>query len=561
MSTREIDNLKEHYNSFINSADNWSFFLGVANYVKFILENKRLDKITDEIFIARKNALGKELAECEDQTLKEIRNSHEKILAIIKKNIPEEKMAENPEIKKMLDSFNDFNEGRSFSSEPLSGTLERHLFDIVRNVNEVCGGEKLFTDFIDPNPQHQNIYGNFIFSETLKKRIALLEKMKGLEKIESWGDWDKLCIVYQAVLRSSETLEEIRKTDKSLMGSLGFGLLLQEVEQMRDDRPWKPKHDYIHLVIKEYVGHVSRIHTCLIEEMSKRDSNSDAINEIEIVKTKIMATKPPSFTMRTLRPLSNLIARYTSPGQVCSVLKDFGFPTAADHPSKAETALLQAFEALREDGNDDDIRRIIETFLTLYAQLIDEKLHEKGLIGSVREILRRGHFNIGFHTTRKEYIVAPFEGPVHGAVMYAEKLTEQDFQDTNRRVTRLPQLTDTGTSKGKIVRFKKGDSIKIIEILEGRGRIKLHINEDYHLEPNFARGRYWGKMYELAETGSTDWDKAFFDYFNSNKNNPLYARHGLSVTKILKQEGDAIVPEIKIGLITQKKVTQRRNPA
>ena len=154
-------------------------------------------------------------------------------------------------------------------------------------------------------------------------------------------------------------------------------------------------------------------------------------------KKKIMATKPPSFTMKVLRPIANLIAKYTSPSQINSIAKQFGFEENAKTPDEVAGALLQMFETLREENNDEDIKKIIETLLTLYAQLVDEKLHDKGLIGPVRGILHRGHFNLGFNPLTKGYFLLPFEGPEHGVLMRAEGTTEHDFQDGEKRKMRI----------------------------------------------------------------------------------------------------------------------------
>jgi asparagine N-glycosylation enzyme membrane subunit Stt3 len=68
-------------------------------------------------------------------------------------------------------------------------------------------------------------------------------------------------------------------------------------------------------------------------------------------------------------------------------------------------------------------------------------------------------------------------------------------------------------------------------------------------------------MYQLAKEQQVSYDKGFFDYFNSNKINPLYSKEGFNVTKILKQEDGAIVPNIGIEIVTQKAVTQRLKSA
>lgn len=120
----------------------------------------------------------------------------------------------------------------------------------------------------------------------------------------------------------------------------------------------------------------------------------------------------------------------------------------------------------------------------------------------------------------------------------------------------------SGISKNKKINqsFKKSD-IKKIEILESAGRIKVYINKNYSNELDFSRKKYWGKMYDLAENQYTNENVNFLGYFNFNKKNPLYAKYGFNLTKILKIEDHIIVPIIEISLIKQKKVTQIINSA
>ena len=99
---------------------------------------------------------------------------------------------------------------------------------------------------------------------------------------------------------------------------------------------------------------------------------------------------------------------------VSSVAREFGFEEHAETRDEAADTLLRIFEMLCDEKNDKDIRKIIERFLTIYADLIDEKQHEKGLIGTTRKILWQGHFHIAFHTGSKAYVVEPYEGHVHG---------------------------------------------------------------------------------------------------------------------------------------------------
>ena len=125
---------------------------------------------------------------------------------------------------------------------------------------------------------------------------------------------------------------------------------------------------------------------------------------------------------------------------------------------------------------------------------------------------------------------------------------------------KLERLRDIGRQNPKIVisPIKEGEEkISSIEFLVNSQRAnKVYIN-GYHSELLiFGEKKYWNKLYELANNRVIDFDKGFFDYFNSNKTNPLYKTHGYAITKILRKDKGMITPEIQIKIVTQKKVTQ-----
>jgi DnaJ-class molecular chaperone len=102
---------------------------------------------------------------------------------------------------------------------------------------------------------------------------------------------------------------------------------------------------------------------------------------------------------------------------------------------------------------------------------------------------------------------------------------------------------------------KEKKSINKIEILKDkteRKRIKVYLNNDYQNPKEFSRNKSWGKMYELADIGFIDYNNIFYNYFNTGKNNPLYAKRcGFKTALIVKREDDLIVPNIEIKLITK----------
>lgn len=174
--------------------------------------------------------------------------------------------------------------------------------------------------------------------------------------------------------------------------------------------------------------------------------------------------------------------------------------------------------------------------------------------------------------------VPKMKGGIYGHITNpkSQKLLKNIRLETSRRVEKLIELKrkqikheqngviinkDTKKPKQKTAIGGVINKMEFLKDPEKRTRIKVYINENYSNELGFNRGNYWNKLYDLAENQIMDYEKAFFDYFNSNSKNPLYAKYSFTLTKILKVEDKRIVPNIEINLITQKKVTQRSNSA
>lgn len=188
------------------------------------------------------------------------------------------------------------------------------------------------------------------------------------------------------------------------------------------------------------------------------------------------------------------------------------------------------------------------------------------------EIFETG-FPIG---SGKVYIpgaVAEFEGDQRDKMEYHEGL------EIMRKLPRYHKFIvdgaklekDHGTEKNsnkmqvKEILGEKNTPIHKIEVVRrspNNRKVKIVVNENYHHPAEFTLGKNWSQFYELAEKGQIVNKKGFFDYFNSNAKNPLYARLGYKPTQILKSDGAArIVPNIPIELITDRKIAQRKKKA
>ena len=120
------------------------------------------------------------------------------------------------------------------------------------------------------------------------------------------------------------------------------------------------------------------------------------------------------------------------------------------------------------------------------------------------------------------------------------------------------------TNKRKIRKFISinNEEIKQLELLEDKDErkgITVYINIRYDNPKSYNRKGSWKKMYELARDHQTNYNKNFYNYFNTNKKNPLYRNGEFKITKILKLEDNIIVPNIEINIISPRKVKRQLN--
>jgi hypothetical protein len=118
----------------------------------------------------------------------------------------------------------------------------------------------------------------------------------------------------------------------------------------------------------------------------------------------------------------------------------------------------------------------------------------------------------------------------------------------------------------KVARKKSGaKKIEMIEIFkpENDSKALIIINGNYSdkiIKANVKKG-YWKKLFEVAESGTTNDEnaKSLTDYFNTNEKCRLYSNSEYILTEILTMNQNEIFPAIKIKTISSKTFEQRKN--
>jgi hypothetical protein len=259
MNMDEMKKLQRYYDFFIDVSSGWDFFVGLKNYVKVIKEDQKLNVLSQNM-IHEYEDLKCEEKKLESKSVEEILFSKGRIYRILKKN----GLADIDPIKTIVSDMNAYigkdSHGRKiYMSGHESDNLDRFLFDVCRNIPEERRFD-LFGKFVDKDPETRNIYGNFLFSKTLKARREFTEKLEHRRKNEIWDDWFRVSAVPKFIECPSiggVSLENNEGANSHHLISARF-----EYEKTRRDDSELTK------IIPEYRNSVRKVHFFLIEKLN-----------------------------------------------------------------------------------------------------------------------------------------------------------------------------------------------------------------------------------------------------------------------------------------------------
>ncbi len=260
MNMGEIENLTNYHNSFINSTDGWTFFVGLKDYVNYITGTPELNRHVIPLNREAEVLKNKE-EDLEKQSIQELLISKEELVKILKKN----NFFDVKEISEHLQEFDQYLNGGMSRGRYLSGNLAGLLFKICIEIPE-SNRRILLKKFEDSNPEFNNIHGNFIFSKTLSDRRALTGEIEHKQSLEIWGDWKRLSLVPRFI--EATRIDKIPLED----GDVNFGHNLIsarfEYDNAKDGRKFSE-------IIPEYKSSIAKIQAYLIRKVSESDSEKE----------------------------------------------------------------------------------------------------------------------------------------------------------------------------------------------------------------------------------------------------------------------------------------------
>jgi len=273
-----IEILERQYQSFINQERDWNFFLGLTDYVGFINKTPEFNQALNKI----KESKLKEIEiidRFEKGAVNELQKIKQKILKIIKKNIPHR----NKEISEALNKLEDYEKGKIDPDHYKSSRLEEGLRNLIK---ALCknGYRNLLSGILPQDVKDDELikgYAYYNLSKKLSLRWGKSRELSEKEETELWGALGKLQLVFRVICVGKNYLDILKKHKQDSDEYIGH---LKEMETIKNDgeRPLfsslpSTKNDSLLLDFRKkefkkdnYKLYATRIHNYLIQELNTK---------------------------------------------------------------------------------------------------------------------------------------------------------------------------------------------------------------------------------------------------------------------------------------------------
>ncbi|HAH04282.1 TPA: hypothetical protein DCL28_01835 [Candidatus Komeilibacteria bacterium] len=267
MSQNLINSLDRKYKSFINEKSDWSFYLGIADYIKYIKETPKIYQVIENKILSEYSKEQEKLQKIRDKADDEILKAKDKLFRII-----ENKKLSYESLKKTIEVYQQYENNDRNSNLTQTENLNSALEDIVRNLYE-NGYKKIVKDFVSEKQDYPDLMEAFIFSPSMNEYYKESKKFEAKKSTTYWGHWINLELIYLAVYKKDELLEELRKDKKRIMDLWGFSLVVDEMNKIREqhEEPYKIKANFEPVIYERsrYTGYITRTHNFIIDELEK----------------------------------------------------------------------------------------------------------------------------------------------------------------------------------------------------------------------------------------------------------------------------------------------------
>jgi len=295
-TVNEFLQLQERYDSIKNEPEK-AFFLGIADYVKFISESPGLDAIAASV---------KKMEKDDEQDVLRLEKKLQKELKLVEKElykIINDNDLDYFELKEAISHYEGIKDGHIQSSATMEEALYGGIAGIIRaifNHNNKDFVRKYLTTF----PHNDNISGYTIAASYADYKDEL-HNFRSLRKTSVWGAWDRLVLVYLVIHRHKEELKGLDPI-KNVWKRMNFVGLRGEMEKIIE----KKSDRRIEFIQDEYKIHLRRVHEHIASKSGGKEFANLAKSMSKYVKDISSSLALPVRFIDDMRQATEQVAKF-----------------------------------------------------------------------------------------------------------------------------------------------------------------------------------------------------------------------------------------------------------
>jgi hypothetical protein len=248
-----LNSLKDRCTSFFDLPER-EFFLGIADYIKYIIETPELEKIAQSVKYQQQED-EKRISELEKEVIDEAEKAAKELNSVVIKN-----GIESMRISQAFQEYWGIKEERIQSSATMAEALWGGIAYILGVINSQGHGN-LVGEFIKIVPETNSI-SEYTFSGHYDEYIEELKTFRLLRETTVWGSWDNLAITYLVIHKFNEEILDPVKDIWKRMNFIGLHGEMEEIINHRQNQRYQFIQD-------KYKTYFNRVHLFFIEQLSK----------------------------------------------------------------------------------------------------------------------------------------------------------------------------------------------------------------------------------------------------------------------------------------------------
>jgi len=248
------------------------FFIGIANYIKFVSEHKALDDIAKTIKQAQTDD-EKKLLILEKKLRQQVHQTEGELRELVEST----ELSNNKDVKESLNSLDKIRDGRIQSSATLEEALYGAVAGVIMTIFNI-GKKELIKGYIIPYTDTDNIAG-YKFAPIYTEYKEELKNFRDKRKTSVWGAWDKLVLVYLVIHKKKEQLDRLNPVEEAWK-RLNFVGLVGEMDEIIDEK----RGHRIEFIKKDYEIYFDKVHNYINEKTEGADLERIAEQTIKVIK-------------------------------------------------------------------------------------------------------------------------------------------------------------------------------------------------------------------------------------------------------------------------------------